>query len=366
MTITKPLAPAAPPGAQFPEMPPRGDMQNIIYLHRPGHITALIRHLGAPDTTLVLGEMPIGWITGPQEGLLNPDIIVAFGVDRDAIMSARGYAVAEREKSPDFVLEVASIHTARNDITYKRDGYAAYGVSEYWRFDPTGGRYYRTGLAGDRLVNGEYQPIAIHQADADRYWGHSDTLNLDLCWEYGELRWYDPVNERYLPTHDDEADGRMIAEADLVIAQTERDAERSARRTAEASIAEAEAGREAAEASIAEAEAGREAAEASIAEAEAGREAAEASIAEAEAGREAAETRRIAAEAQRDDAETRLTAAEARRTDAEAQRDDAETRRIAAESQQAAAEARHAAAVARKRELEAEIARLRNLQPPAA
>ena len=351
MTITKPLAPAAP-GAQFPEMPPRGDMQNIIYLHRPGHITALIRHLGAPDTTLVLGEMPIGWITGPQEGLLNPDIIVAFGVDRDAIMSARGYAVAEREKSPDFVLEVASIHTARNDITYKRDGYAAYGVSEYWRFDPTGGRYYPTGLAGDRLVNGEYQPIAIHQADADRYWGHSDTLNLDLCWEYGELRWYDPVNERYLPTHDDEADGRMIAEADLVIAQTERDAERSARRTAEASIAEAEAGREAAEASIAEAEAGREAAEAGIAE--------------AESQRDDAETRRIAAEAQRDDAETRLTAAEARRTDAEAQRDDAETRRIAAEVQRDDAEARHAAAVARKRELEAEIARLRNLQPPAA
>ncbi len=324
MTITKPLAPAAPPGAQFPEMPPRGDMQNIIYLHRPGHITALIRHLGAPDTTLVLGEMPIGWITGPQEGLLNPDIIVAFGVDRDAIMSARGYAVAEREKSPDFVLEVASIHTARNDITYKRDGYAAYGVSEYWRFDPTGGRYYRAGLAGDRLVNGEYQPIAIHRADADRYWGHSDTLNLDLCWEYGELRWYDPVNERYLPTHDDEADGRMIAEADLLIAQTERDAERSARRAAEAGHEAALAGREIALA-------GREAAKAQL---------------------DDSETRRRTAEAQRDDAEARRRAAESQLADAEVQRD--------------AAEARHAAAVARKRELEAEIARLRNPQPPAA
>lgn len=325
MTTTKLLAPpAAAPGAQFPEMPPRGDMQNIIYLHRPGHITGLIRHLGAPDTTLVLGEMPIGWITGPQEGLLNPDIIVAFGVDRDAIMSARGYAVAEREKSPDFVLEVASIHTARNDITYKRDGYAAYGVSEYWRFDPTGGRYYRTGLAGDRLVNGEYQPIAIHRADADRHWGHSDTLNLDLCWEYGELRWYDPVNERYLPTHDDEADGRMIAEADLLIAQTERDAERSARHMAEA---------------------GREAALAGREIALAGREAAKAQL-------DDSETRRRTAEAQRDDAETRRRAAEAQLADAEVQR--------------AAAEARHAAAVARKRELEAEIARLRNLQPPAA
>lgn len=366
MTITKPLAPPAAPGAQFPEMPPRGDMQNIIYLHRPGHITALTRHLGAPDTTLVLGEMPIGWITGPQEGLLNPDIIVAFDVDRDAILAARGYAVLEREKSPDFVLEVASIHTARNDITYKRDGYAAYGVSEYWRFDPTGGRYYGTGLAGERLVNGDYQPIAIHQADDDRYWGHSDTLNLDLCWEYGELRWYDPIGQRYLPTHDDEADGRMIAEADLLIAQTDRDAERSARRAALA-------GRDAALADREVALAGRDAALADREVALAGRDAALAGREVAEAQRDNAETRREAAEAQRDDAETRRSAAEAQRDDAEAkltaaeaQRDDAQAQRAAAEAGQQAAEARHAAAVARKRELEAEIARLRNRQPPTA
>ena len=344
MTTTKPLAPLAPPGAQFPEMPPRGDMQNIIYLHRPGHITTLIRHLGAPDTTLVLGEMPIGWITGPQEGLLNPDIIVAFDVDRDAILAARGYAVLEREKSPDFVLEVASIHTARNDITYKRDGYAAYGVSEYWRFDPTGGRYYGTGLAGEHLVNDEYQPIAIHQSDNDHYWGHSDALNLDLCWEYGELRWYDPIGQRYLPTHDDEADGRMLAEADLVIAQTDRDAERSARHVAEAGTAAALAGRRAALADR----------EAALADREA-----------ALAQRDAAETGRTAALAQRDAAVTRRRDAEAQRDAAEAQRDAAEAQRTDAEAQRDAAEARHAAAVARKRELEAEIARLRNRQSPA-
>ena len=291
MTTTKPLVRPAPPAsasaAQFPEMPPRDDMQNIINLHRPGHITALTRHLGNPETTLVLGEIPLGWIPGEATGLLVPDLIVAFDVDPDAILAARGYAVFEREKPPDFVLEVASIHTARNDFTYKRHGYAAYGVSEYWRFDDTGGRYYPTGLAGDRLVNETYHPIPIHRVDNDRYWGHSDVLNLDLCWEYGELRWYDPISQRYLPTHADEADGRMAAEADLLIAQIDRDAERRAR-----------------------------------------------------------------------------LAAEARRDDAEARRDDAETQRAAAEAQRDAAEARHAAAVARKRELEAELARLRNLQPP--
>lgn len=239
MTTTKPLVltPPAPPtsasGAQFPEMPPRDDMQNIIHLHRPGHITALTRHLGHPETTLVLGEIPIGWIPGSSTGLLNPDLIVAFNVDPDAILAARGYAVMEREHSPDFVLEVASIHTARNDFTYKRLGYAAYGVSEFWRFDDTGGRYYPTGLAGDRLVDETYRPIPIHRLDSDRYWGHSAVLNLDLCWEYGELRWYDPITQRYLPTHDDEANGRMAAEADLLIAQIDRDLERRARLAAE-------------------------------------------------------------------------------------------------------------------------------------
>jgi hypothetical protein len=70
-------------------------------------------------------------------------------------------------------------------------------------------------LAGGRLVNGVYQPILIHQIDDDRYWGHSEVLNLDVCWEYGELRWYDPVARRYLPTFDDEADARIAAEAHI-------------------------------------------------------------------------------------------------------------------------------------------------------
>ena len=56
-------------------------------------------------------------------------------------------------------------------------------------------------------------------------------LNLDLCWEHGQFRWYDPVSERYLLTHDAEAEGRIAAEA-------ERDAERRARMAAEADVAD--------------------------------------------------------------------------------------------------------------------------------
>lgn len=73
-----------------------------------------------------------------------------------------------------------------------------------------GGRWYQQALAGDRVVNGVYQPIHIVQVDAERYWGHSDVLNLDVCWERGELRWYDPVARRYLRTYD-ETDNELIA-----------------------------------------------------------------------------------------------------------------------------------------------------------
>ena len=32
--------------------------------------------------------------------------------------------------------------TGQNDYTQKRDDYAAFGVPEYWRFDPSGGEYH--------------------------------------------------------------------------------------------------------------------------------------------------------------------------------------------------------------------------------
>ena len=60
---SKPVSrtPATQPAGQFPEFSPRDDMQNPIYLHRPGHLAALDRHFGAPDTTVILGEVPVGW-----------------------------------------------------------------------------------------------------------------------------------------------------------------------------------------------------------------------------------------------------------------------------------------------------------------
>ena len=55
-------------------------------------------------------------------------------------------------KPPDWVLEVASESTSRVDVNRKPGIYAQIGVPEYWRFDPTGGRYHGQPMAGERLV----------------------------------------------------------------------------------------------------------------------------------------------------------------------------------------------------------------------
>ena len=234
MTIKHTSPPKYGPSEQFPGRPPRGDMQNSLFLNYPGYQPALAQHLGSLDTTLVISEMPIGRNLRQRLGLLYPDLLIAFNVDREEAIARSGFAIDTQGKSPDFVLEIASLRTADNDYTRKREGYAAYAVPEYWRFDPTGGRYYPAGLAGDRLVENTYQPIDVIQMEEGVYRGYSEVLNLELCWEHGQLRWYDPASESYIRTHTDEREGRIAAEA-------QRDDERQARIAAEADASQAQA-----------------------------------------------------------------------------------------------------------------------------
>ena len=226
---------------QFPDFPPRDDMNNPLYLYRPGYITTLHRHFGSLDSTLVLSEVPLGWRPSQRRDTLIPDLLVAFEVDTAAIIAQKGYAIEEQGKAPDFVLEVASASTGFQDEERKRGGYAAYGVGEYWRFDPSGGRYHRQSLAGDTLVDGIYRPIDIYRTDETCYWGRSAVLNLSLCWEEGQLRWWDPVAELYLETHDEEAEGRIAERQGRIAERQSRMAAEVRADSAEARVRELEA-----------------------------------------------------------------------------------------------------------------------------
>ena len=216
---------ASPALGKFPDFPPRSDMMNGLHLHDQGHQPSLRRHFGNPDTTLVLSGVPISWdVPRSRAGVRIPDLTIAFNVRRAHILAQDGYAINEQGKPPDFVLEIASDTTAANDENAKWFDYANFGVTEYWLFDPDWGKRYATGLAGWRLVDGRYVSIPIHQYAADMHYGDSDVLGLQVCWEYGELRWHDLVARRYLDTFDSILDERnaIAAQRDEAVAEAQR------------------------------------------------------------------------------------------------------------------------------------------------
>ena len=233
--------PATRSAEKFPDFPPRDDMQNSLHLDQPAHQATLRRHFGSYDTTIVLSEIPVRRIPGQQEGHRIPDLLIAFGVDRAFAVEQRGYSIRDQGKPPDFVLEVASPSTGREDYTGKRNDYAAFGIPEYWRFDPSGGLHHSAPLAGDRLVEGAYQPVEIQEMGLAHLHGHSDVLGLDLCWEDGRLRWWDPAARRYLMTFDEERDARIAAEDLADDAQARAGREQEGRTAAEARVRELEA-----------------------------------------------------------------------------------------------------------------------------
>ena len=198
---------------RFPDFPPREDMQNTSHLHRYSILTAPAIFLGNPQTTLVHGEVPVAPTLDPWGEYRIPDLVVVRDCDVALVEEQRGYAIDRQGKAPDFVLEVASPTTGRADYTDKRDDYERFGVKEYWRFDPSGGEYHDTALAGDRLVGGEYERIEIEKLGEDRLRGYSEVLELYVCWEVGTLRFFDPVTESYLRSHEEDVNRAGAAEA---------------------------------------------------------------------------------------------------------------------------------------------------------
>jgi hypothetical protein len=242
MTTAKPAAQPRltgklDPPVELPDPPRAPDMQQ--YRHIVNAAASLIAHFASRPGTLVSGEGFLCYDTRSHDGWLVPDCVVAFDVNPDAITERNGYVISEVGKPPDFVLEVASRRTGQADYTRKRFGYAHYGVTEYWRFDHTGGEYHDLPLAGDLLVNGGYEPIELADDRTGKMSGmlsgYSQALDLYPCWDDGKLRFYDPKTDEFLMDQ-----GEL--QAALSDARVERDAARADRDSiqAERDVAQAE------------------------------------------------------------------------------------------------------------------------------
>ena len=139
-----------------------------------------------------------------------PDVYAVFGAlgnhPRDS------WLVWREGKAPDFVMEIASQRTWQRDRDEKRDIYAEMGVTEYWRFDPTG-RLFTPALIGELLVDGAYQDLPVLTDSSGNLRGHSGVFELDICVLPGlQLRLYDPAAEEWLRTHQETADALRSAE----------------------------------------------------------------------------------------------------------------------------------------------------------
>ena len=159
----------------------------------------IVRTIFASEpAVLVSGDTPIYYDDAEgRQRIVRPDCYVAFDVDTVAIMRRNGYFMRLVGKPPGFALEIASESTYTEDLGRKRDLYARLGIGEYWRFDATGGEFYGEPLAGEVLEDGEYRRLEIRRDDEGRTWGSSPALGMDLCWDEGRLRFYDPARAEF-------------------------------------------------------------------------------------------------------------------------------------------------------------------------
>ena len=238
-SVVPPVAIEYPSGDGKPMAENDAQLAAILY-----GIGALRVYYRDREDVYVSGDLLMYYEEGNPRVSVAPDVFVVLGVE-DRVR--RHYLVWEEGKAPDFVLEVASKSTWREDLGRKREIYARLGVREYWQYDPTG-EYFSPVLQGLRLAGGDnVRQLAVASPDGALTL-QSETLGLELRAQGGEMRFRDPATGQILFSHSEADAARREAEsrADAAADRAERAA--AARRaadmradTAEARIAELEA-----------------------------------------------------------------------------------------------------------------------------
>ena len=171
---------------------------------------------------------------GNPRAVVAPDVYVVLGAPAHPPRDT--YMLWKEPKGPDFVLEVTSASTRRDDQRRKRDVYAALGVKEYFLYDPRA-EYLAPPLQGFRWEDGEYRALpAVTVLPGREVAVASEVLGLELRddREARLVRLHHRATGEDLPTYE-EADRAREEEA------AGRRKETAARRAAEARAAELEA-----------------------------------------------------------------------------------------------------------------------------
>ena len=179
-TITNAWVHRTLPDIFYEEREPIEDgMQQEMALERLIYLLRL--RFGDDPTVFMSGAVFISYDITDGNRRVGPDLFISFGVDNEAIReNLPNYWLWEVGKAPEFVMEVASDSAASRDLNEKRELYQNLGIAEYWRFDSKNGERYGQIMAGERLVDGVYQPYEVQEGADGSLRCHSDLLDLGL------------------------------------------------------------------------------------------------------------------------------------------------------------------------------------------
>ena len=174
-------------------------------------IQILTRHFAERSDVYVSGNMLMYYEEGNPRKSVAPDVFVVVGASRDEDRDT--YLLWREPKAPDFVLEVTSKSTRRNDLITKRALYESLGVAEYFMFDPRA-EYLNPPLQGFGLRRGRYAALQTATLPNGAPALYSEALGLFLHVREQALRLHDPAVGEDLLTALEEATARRTVEAE--------------------------------------------------------------------------------------------------------------------------------------------------------
>lgn len=151
-----------------------------------------------PDV-YVSGNLLVYYVEGNPAKCFAPDVFVVRGVAKG---DRRIYKMWEECVVPQFVIELTSRKTWREDLQTKWRLYEELGVQEYFIFDPEYD-YLDESLVGYKLENGKYVVLEIKDQRVK-----SEVLGLELVDTGETLRLFDPNANQFLPTIKEAASAR--------------------------------------------------------------------------------------------------------------------------------------------------------------
>ena len=187
---------------------------------------ALREHFEQRDDVYVGANMFLYYEENNPRAVVAPDVFVVVGAPKRVRDS---YLLWNEPKGPDFVLEVTSRSTRREDQGRKKRVYASLGVGEYFLFDPTGD-YLRPRLQGFVLRQGRYERLPTARLPHGEPSLSSEAVGLDLRVRGEELRLYDPDEGYDLYSYSEWAKAHAREKDRAATEETDAESRRGSRR----------------------------------------------------------------------------------------------------------------------------------------